>query len=54
VGLRAGLDGYGKSRLHQDSTAGLSSQWRVAISTELSRPTIIITIIIMQFSFDIF
>jgi hypothetical protein len=40
VGHRAGLDGCGKSRLHRDSIAGPSSSWRVAIPTELFRPSL--------------
>ena len=39
VGLRAGLDGCGKSRPHRDSIPGPSSPQRVAVPTELSRPT---------------
>jgi hypothetical protein len=39
VGPRAGLDGCGKSRPHRDSIPGPSSQYRVAIPTELSWPT---------------
>ena len=39
MGPRAGRDGCGKSRLHRDSMPGLSSPQRVAIPTELSRPT---------------
>jgi hypothetical protein len=35
--LTAGLDGCGKSRPHRDSIPGPSSQYRVAIPTELSR-----------------
>ena len=35
----AGLDGCGKSSPHRDSIPGTSSQERVTISTELSRPT---------------
>ena len=38
VGPRAGLEGCGKSRPHQDSIPGPSSRWRVAIPTALSRP----------------
>ena len=38
VGPRAGLDGCGKSRRHQDSIPGPSSPYRLAIPTELSRP----------------
>jgi len=37
VGLRAGLDGRGKSRPHRDSIPGPSSPHGVAIPTELSR-----------------
>jgi hypothetical protein len=37
VGPRAGLDGWGKSLLHQDSIPRPSSLWRVAILTELYR-----------------
>ena len=36
---RTGLDRCGKSRPHQDSIPGPSSPQRVAIPTELSRPT---------------
>jgi len=39
VGKRAGVDGCGKSRPHQDSILGPSSLLRVAIPTALSRPT---------------
>jgi hypothetical protein len=39
VGLRAGLDGYGKSRPHRDSIPGPFNPYRVATPTELSRPT---------------
>ena len=39
MGPRVGLDGCGKSRLHRDSILGPSSPQRVAIPTELSRPT---------------
>jgi len=39
VSRRAGLDGCGKSRLHRDSIPGPPSPYRVAIPTELSRPT---------------
>jgi hypothetical protein len=42
LGPRAGLDRCGKSRLHRDSILGLSSPYRVAIPTELSRPNVII------------
>jgi hypothetical protein len=42
VGPRAGLHGRGKSRLHRDSIPGPSSQQRVAIPTEPSRPTLVI------------
>jgi len=38
-GPRAGLDGCGKSRPHWDSIPAMSSPRRVAIPTELSRPT---------------
>jgi hypothetical protein len=38
VGLRAGLDGCGKSRSHRDSILQPSSPQRGAISTELSQP----------------
>jgi hypothetical protein len=41
VGPRAVLDGCGKSRHHRDSFPGPSSPYRVAISTELSRPTLL-------------
>jgi len=41
----AGLDGFENSRLHRDSIPGPSSPWRVAILTELSRPTLIYCII---------
>jgi hypothetical protein len=37
VGPRAGLDGCGKSRLHQDSIPETPSPWRVPVPTELSR-----------------
>jgi hypothetical protein len=36
---RAGLDGCGKSHTHRNSIPGPSSPYRVAIPTELSRPT---------------
>ena len=39
LGPRAGLDGCGKSCPHRDSIPGPSSPLRVAIPTELSRPT---------------
>ena len=39
VGLRAGLDGCGKSRPHRDSIPGPSSPQPVAIPTEPFRPT---------------
>jgi hypothetical protein len=39
MGHRAGLDGCEKSRFYRDSIPGLSSMLRVAIPTELSRPT---------------
>jgi hypothetical protein len=39
VGPRAGLKWCGKSRPHWDSIPGPSNHWRVAIPTELSRPT---------------
>jgi len=39
VGPRAGLEGCGKSRPHRDSIPAPSSPKRVAIPTELSRPT---------------
>jgi hypothetical protein len=39
VGLRAGLNGCGKSRRHRDSIPGPPSPLRVAIPTELSGPT---------------
>ena len=39
---RVGPDGYGRSRLHRDSIPGPSSPYRVAIPSELSRPTVII------------
>jgi len=39
VGLRAGLDRCGKCRLHWDLIPGPSSPQRVAVATELSRPT---------------
>jgi len=39
VGPRAGLKWCGKSRPHRDSIPGPSNNWRVAIPTELSRPT---------------
>ena len=38
-GPRAGLDECGKSRPHRDSIPGPSISYRVAIPTELSRPT---------------
>ena len=38
---RAGMDGRGKSRTHRDSIPGPSSSWRFAITTELSRPTML-------------
>jgi len=40
VGPRAGLDGCGKSRPHQDATPGPSSPQPVAIPTELSHRTL--------------
>ena len=41
-GPRAGLDGCGKFRPpHRDSIPGVSSTWRVAIPTEVSRPSIL-------------
>jgi hypothetical protein len=43
VGPRAGLDGCGKYRPHQDSIPGPSSPWRVAVPAELSRPTCVYT-----------
>jgi hypothetical protein len=53
VSPRAGLDGCGKSRPHRDSLPRPSSLWRVAIPTELSRPTshvkILIKILIIYF-----
>jgi len=39
LGPRAGLEGCGKSRPHRDSILGPSRPWRVALPTELSRPT---------------
>jgi hypothetical protein len=39
VVVRTGLDGCGKSRNHRDSITWPSSPWRVAIPTELFRPT---------------
>jgi hypothetical protein len=39
VGHRAGLEGCGKSRPHRDSIPGPFNTYRVAIPTELSRPT---------------
>ena len=36
VGPRAGLVGYGKSRLHRNSIPGTSNPYLVAILTELS------------------
>jgi hypothetical protein len=39
VGLMAGLNRCGKSRFRRDSIPGPSSPERVAIPTELSRPT---------------
>ena len=41
LGPRAGLNGCGKSRHHRDSILGPSNPWRVAIRTELYRPSII-------------
>ena len=41
VDPRTGLDGCGKTRSYQDSNSGPSSAQRVAISTELYRPTMI-------------
>ena len=38
MGCRASLDECGKSRPHRDSIPGPSIAWRIAISTELSRP----------------
>jgi hypothetical protein len=49
VGPRVGLEGCGKSRPHQDSIPGPSSPWRVAIPTELSRPSLLYYIIIIYF-----
>jgi hypothetical protein len=40
VDPRAGLNGFEKSRLRRDSIPGPPSPKRVAIPTELSRPTI--------------
>ena len=40
LGPRSGLEGCRKSRLHWDSMPGPSSPQRVAIPTELSRPTL--------------
>jgi hypothetical protein len=39
VGPRTGLDWCGKSRSHGFSIPGPSTLWRVAIPTELTRPT---------------
>jgi hypothetical protein len=39
LGPMAGLDGCQKSRLQRDSIPGPSSPYRVAIPTELSRPS---------------
>jgi hypothetical protein len=41
VGKMAGLDGCGRSCPHRDSIPGPSSSKRVAIPTELSRPTVV-------------
>ena len=41
MGPRAGLDGCGKSHLYRGTIPGPSSPQRVAIPTELSRPTIV-------------
>jgi len=38
MGLRAGLEGCGKSRTHRDSIPGSSSPETVAIPTALCRP----------------
>jgi hypothetical protein len=38
-GPQVGLDRWGKSRPHRDLIPGPSGPWRVAIPTELSRPT---------------
>ena len=35
---RAGLDGWGKSRLYRNSIPGRSGPWRIAVPTELSQP----------------
>ena len=53
---RAGLDGCVKSRPppHRDSIPGPSRTQRLAIPTQLSRPTIIITVTIYFTSFHIF
>jgi hypothetical protein len=40
VGPRAGLDKCGKSRPHRISIPGPSTPLRVAVRTELSRPTL--------------
>jgi hypothetical protein len=40
VGPKAGPDGCGKSRLHWDSIPGPPGPWRVAIPTQISRPTV--------------
>ena len=37
---RVGLDGCGKFRSHAGTIPGPSSRYRVAISTDLSRPTV--------------
>jgi hypothetical protein len=39
VGPRAGRNGCGKSRLNRSSISGPSTPERVAVPTELSRPT---------------
>jgi len=41
VGPKADLDRYGKTRLHRDSISVLCNPQRFAISTALSRPTVI-------------
>jgi hypothetical protein len=42
--LRAGVDRYGKSRLHRDSIPAPSRPYRVAIPTELPRPTVVVVV----------
>ena len=45
MGPRAGLDGCRKSRTNQDLIPRPSSPQRVAISTELSQPTLIVVVL---------